>query len=151
MWRCAIGITSARSSTVACRRSLAWANAMAYAAEPPPTSSMESALQPGVVVTAAEQHPAETDGHEALTLLQRAHDQPTAKQQTIETSLAQIDALRIERDTVTEQLAALAQAMSAFRGAFSHLDVVVRRALPRITESVVSFRRIRGSSSACSP
>jgi len=51
----------------------------------------------------------------ALTLLQKAYEQLTARKQTIETALARIEGLRGEHEAVTAQVDALDQAMKAFQ------------------------------------
>ncbi len=65
------------------------------AALPPPADvSPEVVQQQAVLMTAAEPQAAEADGNETMALLQRAHDQLTTRQQTIDASIARIDALR---------------------------------------------------------
>ena len=56
----------------------------------------------------------ENDVPEALTLLQKAYEQLSARKQTIETELARIEGLRGEHEAVTAQVAALDQALKAF-------------------------------------
>jgi hypothetical protein len=56
----------------------------------------------------------ENSGDEALTLLQRAYEQLTARKQTIESELAQMEAMRNEQEAITAQIAALDQAIEAF-------------------------------------
>jgi hypothetical protein len=55
-----------------------------------------------------------TGENEALTLLQTAYEQLSARKQTIEAELARIEGLRGEHEAVTAQVAALDQAMNAF-------------------------------------
>jgi hypothetical protein len=55
------------------------------------------------------------DGNEAFELLQKAHEQLSTRKQIIENELARIEGLRGEHEAVTAQVAALDQAIKAFR------------------------------------
>jgi hypothetical protein len=55
------------------------------------------------------------NGNEALNLLQKAHDQLAARKDSIEAEVARVEALRSEHESVITQLAAIDQALSAFR------------------------------------
>jgi hypothetical protein len=57
----------------------------------------------------------DTDGNEALDLLQKAYERLSTRKQTIESELARIEGLRGEHEAVTAQLSALDQAIKAFR------------------------------------
>jgi hypothetical protein len=57
----------------------------------------------------------ENDSQEALNLLQKAHQQLSTRKQTIESELARIEGLRGEHEAVTAQVAALEQALKAFK------------------------------------
>ena len=59
--------------------------------------------------------PGENDVHEALSLLQKACGQLSARKQSIESELARIEGLRGEHEALTAQVAALDQAMKAFQ------------------------------------
>lgn len=76
-----------------------------------PTQSMQE--QP-IRLAAPVPPPGENDAHEALTLLQRAYEQLSARKQLIEGELARIEGLRGEHEAITAQVAALDQAMKAF-------------------------------------
>ena len=65
--------------------------------------------------TAAKPQLSTANGNEALTLLQKVHDQLAARKDSIETEIGRIEALRSEHESVVTQLAAIDQAMSAFR------------------------------------
>jgi hypothetical protein len=64
---------------------------------------------------AAQPQVSTANGNEALSLLQRAHDQLAARKDSIETEMARVEALRSEHESVVTQLAAIDQAMSAFK------------------------------------
>ena len=85
----------------------------------PPTAPVEPRPQPVQQLptrsTTTQPQLGEANGNEALSLLQKAHDQLTGRKQTIETEMARIEALRNQHEAVTTQLAAIDQAMSAFR------------------------------------
>jgi hypothetical protein len=57
----------------------------------------------------------ENDSQEALNLLQKAHQQLSTRKQTIESELERIEGLRGEHEAVTAQVAALEQALKAFK------------------------------------
>jgi len=78
--------------------------------EAPAAVHAEPVAQPVTNGTAGE-----ANGHEPISLLQRVHDQLAARKNSIESEIARIEALRIEHESVIAQLAAVDQAMSAFR------------------------------------
>ena len=57
---------------------------------------------------------AESDVHDSLRLLQKAHEQLSMRKQSIETELVRIEELRGEHKAVTAQVAAIELAMKAF-------------------------------------
>ena len=57
----------------------------------------------------------DNDGSEAFDLLQKAYEQLRTRKQMIESELARIEGLRGEHEAVTAQVAALDQAIKAFR------------------------------------
>jgi seryl-tRNA synthetase len=57
----------------------------------------------------------ESDVHDSLRLLQKAHEQLSTRKQSIETELARIEELRSEHEAVTAQVAAIEQAMKTFQ------------------------------------
>ena len=57
----------------------------------------------------------DTDGNEALDLLQKAYERLSTRKQTIESELARIEGLRGEHEAGTAQVSALDQAIKAFR------------------------------------
>ena len=57
---------------------------------------------------------ADREGNEARNLVRKAYEQLSARKRSIEAELASIDALRSEHETVTAQVAALEEAMTAF-------------------------------------
>jgi len=76
-----------------------------------PTHPIEEKRAP---LAASAPPPGANDGHEALTLLQRAYDQLNTRKQLIEAELARIEGLRGEHEAVAAQVAALDQALKAF-------------------------------------
>jgi hypothetical protein len=85
----------------------------------PPAALVEP--RPDLVAPQKTQSPAakpqhgEPNGNEALSLLQKVHDQLAARKDSIESEMARVEALRSEHESVVTQLAAIDQAMSAFR------------------------------------
>ena len=65
--------------------------------------------------TAAKRQLSTANGNQALSLLQKVHDQLAARKDSIEAEIARVEALRIEHESVITQLAAINQAMTAFR------------------------------------
>jgi hypothetical protein len=63
---------------------------------------------------AIEQRHRDGKNSEAGDLVRKAYEQLSARKRTIEAELARIDALRSEHETVTAQVAALDEAMTAF-------------------------------------
>ena len=57
----------------------------------------------------------ENESREALSLLEKAHQQLSARKQTIESELARIEGLRTEHEAITAQVAALDEALKAFK------------------------------------
>ena len=60
-------------------------------------------------------HAGENESHDALSLLQKAHQQLTTRKQTIESELTRIEGLRREHAAVTGQAAALDEAIKSFQ------------------------------------
>jgi len=85
----------------------------------PPPQPVEAKPQPAIEAPKAPPsntpQRVESDGHDPMALLQEAHDRLVARKQTIEEETAKIEALKKELDAVAAQLAAIEQAMSAFR------------------------------------
>ena len=70
--------------------------------------------EPATPITAPVRQSNDKDGHEALSLLQKAYEQLSSRKQSIESELARIEELRGECEALTAQVAALDQAMKAF-------------------------------------
>lgn len=68
-----------------------------------------------VSALAVQQGSRDAGGNDAHRLVQKAYDQLRVRKQRIEAELARIEALRAEHETVTAQVAALDEAMKAFR------------------------------------
>ena len=64
---------------------------------------------------AAEPPLSAANGNEALSLLQKAHDQLATRKDSIENELARVETLKNEHASIIAQLAAIDQAMSVFR------------------------------------
>jgi len=68
-----------------------------------------------MVLALPTRQPGEVNGQEALTLLQKAYEQLSARKQQIESEMARIESMRDEHEAVTAQVTALDQAMKAFQ------------------------------------
>jgi hypothetical protein len=55
------------------------------------------------------------NGNEPLSMLQKVHGQLAARKDSIEAEIVRVEALRTEHESVVTQLAAIDQAMTAFR------------------------------------
>jgi hypothetical protein len=67
------------------------------------------------LVSAPPGQTGESDSREALSLLQKAHQQLSTRKQTIEGELARIETLRSEHEAITAQVVALDEAIKAFK------------------------------------
>jgi hypothetical protein len=76
----------------------------------------EAVQQPPKLVAGPAGRKGENESREALSLLQKAHQQLSARKQTIESELARIEGLRSEHEAVTAQVAALDEAIKVFKG-----------------------------------
>jgi hypothetical protein len=85
----------------------------------PPSAPVESeraaAQQPRKLVAGAAEQNSENESREALSLLQKAHQQLSTRKQTIEGELARIEGLRTEHEAITPQVTALDEAINAFK------------------------------------
>ncbi len=89
--------------------------APAHKVEEAAPAPVQEAVPAPPPAAAAESVEPELNGDKAQDLLQQAYEQLAARKQTIEAELARIEALRVEHDVVSAQLAALDQAMKAFQ------------------------------------
>ena len=75
----------------------------------------EAIQQPRKLVAGSAGQSGENESREALSLLQKAHQQLSTRKQTIESELARIEGLRTEHEAITAQVTALDEAIKAFK------------------------------------
>lgn len=75
----------------------------------------DAVQQPRKLAAGPVEQSDESESSEALSLLQKAHQQLSVRKQTIERELARIEGLRTEHEPVAAQVAALDEALKAFK------------------------------------
>jgi hypothetical protein len=85
----------------------------------PPSAPVElerdAVQEPRKLVASPAGSSGETESREALSLLQKAHQQLSTRKQMIESELARIEGLRTEHEAITEQVTALDEVIKAFK------------------------------------